>query len=157
MLTAPELLNQTELVRAITLKTMEGLSEETADLIPPGFANSIRWNLGHVLAAQEQMSMHFAGSEARLPERYIRMFGNQTSPLNWREEPPSLAELADELAAQTSWIRETLGPRLHERATKPFIRLGRKMETIGQLLSYSLYHEGVHTGMISAIRRAIRP
>jgi hypothetical protein len=66
-----------------------------------------------------------------------------------------LQALSYELKKQTAYIKESLGNRLQEKAIKPFVRLGFKMETIGEILAFSLHHEGMHTGVIYAIQRAI--
>jgi hypothetical protein len=57
---------------------------------------------------------------------------------------------------QTGYICEALGSRLDERAPKPFVRLGREMATIGEILNFSLYHEGLHHGAIGGLRKAMK-
>lgn len=155
-MTKEQLLNQIEVVRSITLKVLEDLTEEEADLMPPGFNNTIRWNLGHILIVQDQLARHFAGIEGQLPAEYITLFNNGTKPADWQTSPPSLTELAQHLKAQTLSIRENLTERLDELATKPFHRLGFKMETIGEILNFSIHHEGVHFGIINGLRHAIQ-
>ncbi len=149
------LIRQVELIRAITLKTLEPIEEEVIDYIPTGYSNSIRWNLGHILIVQDQLATHFAGVESQLPSNYITLFGNRTKPSDWDIEPPSLAMLAFDLERQTQRIQETLGHRLEEAAKKIFVRLGYEMTTIGELLNFSLHHEGIHVGIIQGLKRAI--
>jgi DinB superfamily len=149
------LLRQVEVVRAITLQRLESITEDMADIIPNGFNNNIRWNVGHILIVQEQLALNFAGLSPQLSPEFVNFFGNRTSPREWKVEPPSLQILSDELKKQTAFIKESLGNRLQEKAIKPFVRLGFKMETIGEILTFSLHHEGMHTGVIYAIQRAI--
>ena len=155
-MTKEQLLNQIEVVRSITLKVFEDLTEEEADLMPPGFNNTIRWNLGHILIVQDQLACHFAGIAGQLPAKYITLFNNGTKPTDWQTSPPSLAMLAQQLKAQTLSIRENLTERLDDLATKPFNRLGFRMETIGEILNFSIHHEGVHFGIINGLRHAIQ-
>jgi uncharacterized damage-inducible protein DinB len=150
-----QLLQHVDLVRAITLSAFDTLDEELADIQPAGFPNTIRWNLGHILITQEQLSVNFAGMKPQLPEHYLKLFGNKTRPSDWTVAPPSLDELKERLAAQPAYIREQLGGRLEEPAPKPFVRLGFELATIGQILNHSLYHEGLHQGAIGGLRKAI--
>ncbi|MBP1934231.1 DinB family protein [Ammoniphilus resinae] len=149
------LLRQVEVVRAITLHSLESITEDLADIMPKGFNNTIRWNVGHILIVQDQLASNFAGLPQQLSPEIVTLFGNRTRPSEWQIEPPTLKTLSDELKKQTVYIKESLGNRLQENAIKPFVRLGIKMDTIGEILSFSLHHEGMHTGVIHAIQRAI--
>jgi uncharacterized damage-inducible protein DinB len=148
-------LRQVEVVRAITLQKLESITEDVADIIPKGFNNTIRWNVGHILIVQDQLASNFAGLPQQLSPEFVTLFGNRTRPSEWQVEPPTLQTLSHELKKQTAYIKESLGSRLQEKAIKPFVRLGFKMETIGEILSFSLHHEGMHTGVVYAIQRAI--
>jgi uncharacterized damage-inducible protein DinB len=148
-------LRQVEVVRAITLQKLESITEDEADIMPKGFNNTIRWNFGHILIVQDQLASNFAGLPQQLSQEFITLFGNRTRPSEWQVEPPTLKTLKYELEKQNAYIKESLGNRLQEKAVKPFVRLGFKMETIGEILAFSLHHEGMHTGVIYAIQRAI--
>ncbi|HJV46844.1 MAG TPA: DinB family protein [Bacillota bacterium] len=151
-----QLLNQVELVRALTLETFDSLTEEMADIIPAGFNNNIRWNLGHILIVQDQLAAQFASIPAQLPIDFMTLFGNHTSPRDWNRQVPTLEQLANELRNQVGHIRGHLENRLEEAARKPFKRLDYRMETIGEILAFSLHHEGLHLGVIGSLRKAIQ-
>jgi uncharacterized damage-inducible protein DinB len=148
-------LRQVEVVRAITLQKVESITEDVADIMPKGFNNTIRWNVGHILIVQDQLASNFAGLPQQLSPEFVTLFGNRSRPSEWKVEPPTLQVLSNELKKQTAYIKESLYNRLQEKATKPFVRLGFRMETIGEILAFSLHHEGMHTGVISAIQRVI--
>lgn len=148
-------LRQVEVVRAITLQRLESITEDVADIMPKGFNNTIRWNFGHILIVQDQLASNFAGLPQQLSPEFVTLFGNRTKPSEWQVEPPTLETLSYELKRQTAYIKESLGNRLQEKAKKSFVRLGFRMETIGEILTFSLHHEGMHTGVIYAIQRAI--
>lgn len=148
-------LRQVEVVRAITLQKLESITEDVADIMPKGFNNTIRWNVGHILIVQDQLASNFAGLPSQLSPEFVTLFGNRTRPSEWKVEPPTMQTLSYELKKQTDYIKESLGNRLQEKVIKPFVRLGFEMETIGEILVFSLHHEGMHTGVIYAIQRAI--
>lgn len=155
MMNRDQLLQHVDLVRAITLIAFDTLDEELADVQPAGFPNTIRWNLGHILITQEQLSVNFAGMKPQLPDHYLKLFGYKTRPSEWTVRPPGLDELKERLSAQSAYIREQLGDRLAEQVAKPFVRQGFELATIGQILNHSLYHEGLHLGAIGGLRKAI--
>ncbi|MGJ7911094.1 DinB family protein [Neobacillus sp. LXY-1] len=148
-------LRQVEVVRVITIQKLEYITEDVADIMPKGFNNTIRWNVGHILIVQDQLASNFAGLTQQLSQEFVTLFGNRTKPSEWQVEPPTLQTLTYELKKQTAYIKESLGNRLQEKSKKTYVRLGFRMETIGEILTFSLHHEGMHTGVIYAIQRAI--
>ncbi|GAB7386300.1 DinB family protein [Bacillaceae bacterium] len=146
------LLTQVEIARDRTLQAMEDISEAEADIMPDGFSNTIRWNLGHILTIQEQLVFSLAGEPMQLPENYPGLFGNGTRPSEWKTEPPSLETLARQLREQTERLKSTFAGRLEQKAAKPF----KQLETIWELVAFSVYHEGIHQGVINGLKRVIR-
>ncbi|MBO8163395.1 MAG: DinB family protein [Brevibacillus sp.] len=147
------LLNQVDFVRNGTLELLRQVPEEVADLVPPGFSNSIRWNVGHILIDQEQWLYSFIHDGMKLSDRYLRLFAHGTKPSDWQEVPPSLDELAELLGEQAQRIRRDFGHRLNKPLLRP-AELG--MSTIGEIIPRTLYHEGIHAGIISSMLRMIK-
>lgn len=149
------LLTQLELIRSITLEEVFSINDEEADIQPEGFNNTIRWHLGHIYLVQERLAFHHAGFPLEVPQEYIDLFANRTRPSEWKIEPPSLAELGVRLTEQPGRIRTLLGEKLNEPPAVPFPRFDGKLDTIGAILNYSLYHEGQHKALITQIKRRI--
>ncbi|MEO3943910.1 DinB family protein [Gorillibacterium sp. CAU 1737] len=148
-------LGQIRLVRRITLQAMEGVTEVAADIQPAGFPNTLRWHFGHILTVQETVFTHFAGEASKLSSKIFTLFSNGTVPKEWSFPPPSLLELRQLLEAQLSYIESAYAHRMDETAIKPFRRLGHTMYTLGELLLFSLHHEGIHLGYINSLKKAI--
>jgi hypothetical protein len=145
---------QLEFVRHLTINTVEEISEKTLDIIPEGFNNNLRWNLGHIYLVQEKLAFHFAGESMQLPAIFDRLFGKGTKPGEWNEEPPKLKVLLEMLAEQPKRIQESLQNRLGEQVKEPFTTgSGLTLGTIGEFLSYTLYHEGMHYSTINLLKR----
>lgn len=147
------LLNQIDVIRSITLKSVESLLEEQADFQPDGFNNTIRWNLGHIYVVQERLAFHYAGFPVDVPPSYIEMFSNGTKPSDWKIAPPSLAEICSRLAEQPGRIGTLLGDKLMEPPAVPFRRYDGKFDTIGAVIGFSIYHEGLHDAAIALIKK----
>lgn len=145
------LFNQLAVARAQTLKITEGLPEEYADRIPEGFRNSIRWNLGHIYVALDRLAFQYIGLPLQQPQGFKELFEFRTSPSDpaWSGIVPSLQELRSLLGEQPDRIREALAGRMKDKAASPYTTsAGFTLETPEQFLSFALYHEGMHFGVL---------
>ncbi len=151
------LLNQGEFVRSLTLKAVDGIDDSLLDRIPEGFRNHIRWQLGHIFVAQERLVIGAAGLPMQLPEHYGRLFPNGSTPLDWQpDESPPIAELTALLREQPGRIRSSITDRLHEPVPKPYTTSsGLTLSTIGEFVSFTLYHEGMHVSMIKLYKKLL--
>jgi uncharacterized damage-inducible protein DinB len=147
---------QLRFVRNNTMKQVEGLSDEMSHLIPEGFNNNIKWNLGHILVVQEKFPLQLIGEEMKIPKTFAEIFGPGTKPVNWGERVPSIDEIIQLLTSQISRIEQTVGSRLEESFEKPFVTsAGLELVTVEQSLSFCLYHEGMHFNAMKSIKRRL--
>lgn len=146
--------NQYDLIRGMTVAMLASIDEETADIIPENFNNNIRWNLGHILLCQDFLL--FGPEGVQLPPAYGALFAPATKPANWQGDIPSLETLSAQLKEQSARIKEALQDRLNEPLPQPF-QLGDKgtIYTYGEMLTFTLFHEGMHMGCISGLRKGI--
>lgn len=144
-------------IRDYTIETIDKLPEETADVIPPGFNNNIRWNFGHIAFIQDRVTFKQLGEEMGVPKLYKLLFGPGTKPADWQFPAPTLDELSDELSNQKARIREFLSGRLDEKLDPPFTNgIGLTFHTIGECLLFTFYHEALHMEAIKRINLAIQ-
>lgn len=143
-----QIFQQINLIRKATLKEMDHLTEEQADKQPEGFKNTIRWNLGHIYVVQNSLIAKFGGKPVETPSSYLKLFSPGTKPADWQGDVPSLSELKKELEEQPLKLKEALAGQLDDEAAEAFLSL----PTVGEILNFTLYHEGVHTGMIKALK-----
>jgi hypothetical protein len=146
------LLLQIDLIRERTLQQLEMINEETADQMPLGYSNTLRWNIGHILTVHENLCFKLIGESFGLPESFPAFFGNGTRPADWKSAPPTLDTLQSLLIDQPLRIKEKLSLRFEEKLAQPF----KGMDTLGGVIGFSLYHEGVHTGIIMGLRKTIQ-
>ncbi|TFE25592.1 DinB family protein [Cohnella luojiensis] len=150
------LFDQLRFVRGQTLKLMAGVTEEQADVIPDGFRNSIRWNLGHIYVVLERFAFHYVGLPLHLPKGIKERFETGSSPLtaDVSTPAPTLPELERLLIEQLDRVQESLGTRLNVDVVPPYTTsAGMKLATIGEFLSFNLYHEGMHIGTIKSYKK----
>jgi len=150
------IMKQLQFIRNATLYALDNTTEEMADIMPKGFRNTIRWQFGHILVSQEGLLFRLTNKPMAIPKSYITLFGMGSSPAGWTEEPPSLETLRADLQEQTSRIVETFSGKLSEKLPAPFnLRSKIEFQTVGEVLTFTLYHEGVHCGAINALKCAI--
>lgn len=140
---------QINLVRQNTLNEMENLTEEQADQMPEGFRNTIRWNLGHIYTVQNALISKFGGKNIDTPSRRLELFAPGTKPADWQGEVPTLDELKRLLEEQPVKLKEALGGQLNEKSAESF----KSLSTIGELLNFTMYHEGMHLGTIKGLKK----
>lgn len=147
---------QLTFIRKLTLEEVEDISESQADIIPEGFDNNIRWHLGHIYTAQERLAFHITQEPLLLPDGYQDWFGKGTKPSDSQKDIPTLNDLRSILLNQPARIRETFENRLGEKVSSPFsTSSGLALETIAEILTFSLYHEGMHFDHIKTYKRLL--
>jgi uncharacterized damage-inducible protein DinB len=145
------LFNQLESYRSEILGVVENVTNEEADIVPKGFNNSIRWNLGHIYLDQYLWIQAVTKEKTIVPEEYHSWFGWGTSPNNFSSETPSLEELKDLLKEQPARIKMAYGDRLEQEF--PPTEMG--MNTIEQVLIRTIFHEGIHLQAILNLKKFI--
>jgi uncharacterized damage-inducible protein DinB len=80
---------QYDFCRDSTIELLDSIaSEEQADVIPDGYSNSLRWNLGHILVAQEGILYSFGLNQPGYISKNIQeAFQPGTSPKDWSVLP----------------------------------------------------------------------
>lgn len=141
-------------VRKLTLTVLDHTPEEFADRIPEGYRNSIRWNFGHIVYVQERLAYEVNGQQGHLPDIYARLFAAGTSPADWNETPPTLAEIKEQMLLQLDRIKQSHQSGLENPLPQAFTnKVGITFDTVGGCLLFSFFHEGLH---LDTIRHYIR-
>jgi uncharacterized damage-inducible protein DinB len=146
------LFTQLESYRSYILGVLENVSEEVADVIPEGFNNNIRWNLGHIYLDQYLWIQAVTKEKAGVPEQFQTWFGYGTSPANFTPETPTIDEMRNLLKEQPAQIKAQYGERLEEEF--PPTEMG--MHTIEQVLIRTIFHEGMHLQTILDLKKCMK-
>ncbi|MEH7011304.1 DinB family protein [Neobacillus niacini] len=146
------LFHQLESYRSEILGVLENVTEAQAEVIPKGFRNNIRWNLGHIYLDQFLWIQAVTKEKAGVPEQFNTWFGYGTSPANFTADTPSIEELKELLKNQPSEIKTTYGHRLEEEF--PPTEMG--MHTIEQVLIRTIFHEGMHLQTILDLKKCMK-
>jgi hypothetical protein len=141
--------------RLFLLKLLEEVTIDEWNSVPPGFNNNIIWNLGHLVASQQGVCYLRAGLKTRIDEAFYIRFKPDTKPGDFISN--------DEVAAIKALLFSTLEQFEEDYQNGLFVnyntwttRYGATLTNIDDAMQFLLYHEGLHTGYIMALKRAVR-
>lgn len=136
--------------RTASVKTLQKVEKEMWDKQPSGFPNTIRWNAGHIFATVESMLQKADSSYESTAPSYVTFFSPGTKPSEWTETAPSSEEIIHQLQTQVERIKQHFDGRLDEKIAQPISIGPLTIKTIHDILSFSIFHEGLHLGIISS-------
>jgi hypothetical protein len=146
-----QVFKQSDMTRGFFIETVESVSKEIVNVQPEGFNNTILWHVGYVLMITEGVVAYPHHITTHLPATYIELFDRGTSPTEWKGDVPSVDKLILQLKGQLFCLQQIPSERLDDKLEKPFMGL----ENFGDFASLVLLHEGIHIGLIEAMKRVV--
>jgi len=146
------LFQQLQHYRSELLQVLDDVTEEKAHIIPTGFRNNIRWNMGHLYLDQYLWIEALTKEKQEELNSFVHWFGFGTSPDDFDENTPSFEALKILLAQQPEQLKEQYGHRLMEEFSP--IEMGT--QTIEQVLLRTIFHEGMHIQAVLTIHRILK-
>lgn len=141
--------------RAYIIDLVKDLSSEKLNKIPHGFNNNIIWNLGHLVAAQQSICYVKGALRPSIPEVVYSSYKPGTRPDRFYD---SIEE--DDVKAMLISSVDTLQKDYQAEKFSGFIpwtnRYGNTLNDIDDAISYLQFHEGLHLGVITSIRKLVQ-
>lgn len=146
-------LNVIRFGRERTLKALEGLDQTKLTAIPAGFKNNLLWNAGHILFYTCQFVYGPSGLPNPLPANYKDLFKGGSSPADWQSAPDG-ATIIRELSTSFDQI---VADHAAGKFTKyEGLKVGPlNLATLPEALLFHAFHEGLHLGTMTSIRKLI--
>lgn len=144
-------------IRTHLLNQVAALNERQLNKIPDRFNNNIIWNLGHLICVQQNMCYVRSGLPPIVDEAMIRRYMPGTKP----EKPIEQKEIDEIVMLMTETINKTeadLNVGLFKTYTPSLVIpkvYGFDVSHFDEALVYLLYHEGLHSGNIQAIKKLV--
>lgn len=150
-------INKIKNLRLYLLREIDGLSVQQLNKIPAGYNNNIIWNLGNLICAQQTVCYVRSGLPLTVEEKYITPFMPGTRPEKAFDEQEiqyikeifitSIDRLQADLDdnAFTNYTPSVFIPKVY----------GFEVINIEEALEYLLYHEGIHSGYIAALKKLV--
>lgn len=141
--------------RTHVLDLIKDLSLEKMNKLPHGFNNNIIWNVGHLVAGQQAICYTRAGLSSSIPESAYDSYKPGTRPERFIE-----GDEEDEIKKLLFSSLDILEKDYQANTFRAFVpwttRLGISLNDINDALEYLHFHEGLHTGVISSMRKLVQ-
>lgn len=145
-----------ELARRVTLKMMEGIPPEKACHQPVPGANHVLWVMGHLAGTDSFFLTVVSGRQPVVPGSWEAMFGMGSKPVADLSAYPPLSQVKavfeDARRTLLEWFSSLDENELEAPPPEKVRFFG---PTVGGLLASIAWHEGLHAGQLSAVRRSL--
>lgn len=151
-------MNKIETIRKTRIFLLDVIKDlNTAELneIPAGFNNNIIWNLGHMVAAQQGICYARAGLQTWIDEPFFAAYKPGSKPEAKLEEQ-EIERIKELLFTSLDQLDADLQKGLWVNYPAWTTRYGVAITTIDEALTFLLFHEGLHSGTITALKRVVQ-
>lgn len=151
-----KILKSLSLLRVAMTATIDSLSGEQRSIVPAGLRNNIHWQAGHVVTVHASLLYRRCGQPLPIEERYFSFFGKGTSPADWYEAPPSLAEVEPQLTDLVELLSSDYA-NLRDRKYPGTITVsnGFQLSSFRDALAFLPMHDAIHLGAMNVMRRLL--
>ncbi|MEK5040443.1 DinB family protein [Sporosarcina sp. FSL K6-3457] len=151
------LFQQLKFVRKNTIDYVRGVHEKQWAVVPAGLNNNIMWNVGHIYMVTEKFAFQLAGEKMNVPENFPELFNSGTFPKEWSIDTPTKEELITLLTEQSVKVESLLVERIEDPIKEMYnTSTGLQISHVAECLSFCLYHEGMHFGLIKGINQLLK-
>ena len=138
------------LLSFITDLTIDELNE-----IPEGFNNNIIWNLGHLVAAQQNVCYARGGLKIRIDEGLFLAYKPDTKPAGYVDQE-KIAEIKELFLSTIEQLEADYYNNEFSEYRAWTNRYGVTHNCIEDTINYLIFHEGLHVGYIMPLKRLVR-
>ncbi len=143
-----------EKTRRRALEIADALTPEQLLTIPKGFHNNILWNLGHLVVSQQVLCYTKSGLAPRAPGYLMPLFGKGSSPAAWAGQIDA-TEVKSWLLESMTLLRNDFEQHVFKQYEAYETSSGMVLTNIGEALTYVLWHESQHLGVILSLRKLV--
>lgn len=149
-----EILEITKTSRNMVSKLIQGFTLEQLNKVPEGFKNNLIWNVAHIVVTQQLLVYKLAGLPVMVSDELIEKYkkGTKTEHEASQEEVDEILSLLHTTIAQTE---KDIENNLFQNFTKYPTSTGFVLKTNQDSMEFNNFHEGLHIGVIMAIRKLV--
>jgi len=140
--------------RQYLLEKIRPLSTEQWNLVPQGFNNNIVWNFAHMIAAQQGICYLRAGASMQIEETFYQLYKPGTKPTQFTG-PEEIEELKTMFFTTLDLLETDVRQSVFADYQPWTTRYGVEIHNIQDTLQFLLYHEGLHAGIITAMKSIV--
>ncbi len=140
--------------RVNVLDLVDGLSIKQLNKVPEGFNNNLIWNIGHLVAAQQNICYKRAGFPLVIDEAFFDTYKSGTKPEGDVDEA-GFGHIKQLLASTIDRLELDYSKGIFTDYKAWTARYNFEISSIDEAITFLPFHEGLHTGYIIALKRAL--
>lgn len=146
---------QLQQARRNTLALLATITEEQATTIPTDGNNHLLWHAGHLYVTLDKFAFQSLQQNTLHDPLCPTYFARGTSPLDWPSEQQvyTLATVHQLLLKQLEQLEQLAQINFDQSVPALKTSTGFEMTTYQAMLTYALYHEGMHLGAMKLLKR----
>ncbi len=141
-------------IRTYLLNLIDDLTIEQLNKIPDGFNNNIIWNVAHLTATQQRISYTRSGLQPIVQDKYIAPYSPGTKPEGFINEA-ELTTIKSLLISSLDEFESDYKKGFFTTYNGFITRYGVELTNIDDAINFILYHEGLHTGVVMALKKLV--
>ncbi|HEY8928889.1 MAG TPA: DinB family protein [Mucilaginibacter sp.] len=141
-------------LRATTLTMIEGLTLEQLNKVPAGFNNNIIWNLGTMIAAQQNICYTRSGLPIVVDNDFFESYKSGSKP----ERPATATEVEEIkslLFSTLDRLEKDQADGLFKNYTAVVTRYGVELTSVQDAIDFLPFHDGFHMAYLLALKRMV--
>jgi hypothetical protein len=147
-------IEQLRVTRTSLVRVIQEMSVEQMLVVPEGFRNNVLWNLGHIVVSQQGLQYRLSGLPLYVSPEQVAQFRRGSDPSTW-ESIPDVALLERQLLELPERLLDDYRAGRFTEYAEYTTSAGATLRSIDDAIAFNNYHEGYHTGIISALRRLV--
>lgn len=143
-----------QVVRQLIAPIFESYSVEQLNKIPKGFSNNLIWNIAHIVVTEQILVYKLSGLQPMVSEQLIEKFKKGTKP-SGEVSAYEISEIKDLLSTTLIQTQKDYQAGVFKTFQEYPTSSGYILKDIEDALAYNLFHEGIHLGVIMAIKKLV--
>jgi hypothetical protein len=143
--------------RQFLLNVVNGLTDSQLNHIPAGYSNNIIWNLAHVTATMQLLCYGRSGLGYTINEPYVLPYLPTTKPEAVVSEE-DIKTVKNQLIQPLEQMDEDYRTGIFQAYTHSetiLKKYGMPVTSIDEALAFVLFHDGMHTGYVLAMKHLV--
>ncbi len=142
-------------VRKYLLNLIADLNPEHLNEIPEGFNNNIIWNLAHLISTQQGICYKRSGLQPIVQDKFISPYLPGTKPEGFVDSS-DVETIKSLLLSSLDEFESDYKKNFFTTYTPVVTRYGVELANIDDAVNFLLFHEGLHTGYVMALKRVLK-
>lgn len=141
-------------IRLYILETIKDLTTEQLNKIPEGFSNNIIWNVAHLVVTQQAICYKRAGQAIKIEESFSNLFMPGTKP-DLTFDEAMVSNIKEMFIDNLNNLETDFNNGHFSNYTAWASRTGIEITDINIAIDFLIYHEGLHEGIISTLKKFV--